>query len=123
VPHLEVLGARPERPGVGVVGRVDCGLCGDNVCDPSENQTSCASDCTPVCGNGVVQGTEQCEAGVPLGASCTSLGFDGGTLACNAPTCTYNTSGCFDVSCKPRFSRCTQGSECCSGDCRFRRCR
>ena len=92
----------------------DCGLCGDNVCDPSENQTSCASDCTPVCGNGVVQGTEQCEAGVPLGASCTSLGFDAGTLACNASTCTYNTSGCFDVSCKPRFSRCTQGSECCS---------
>jgi hypothetical protein len=101
----------------------DCGYCGDNICDASENQSSCAADCTPVCGNGVVQGTEQCEAGAPLGASCTSLGFDGGTLACNASTCTFNTSGCFDVSCKSRFSRCSKDGECCSGDCRFRRCR
>jgi len=100
----------------------DCGTCGDGVCDPSENQTSCAADCTPVCGNGVVQGTEQCEAGAPLGASCTSLGFDGGTLACNASTCTFNTSGCFENTCKPRFSRCSKSNECCSGNCRFRRC-
>jgi hypothetical protein len=101
----------------------DCGFCGDDLCDPSENQTSCAADCTPVCGDGVVQGAEQCEAGVPLGASCTSLGFDAGTLACNSSTCTYNTSGCFDISCKPRSSRCSKNSECCSGNCRFGRCR
>jgi formylglycine-generating enzyme required for sulfatase activity len=99
----------------------DCGFCGDDVCDPSENQSSCAADCTPVCGNGVVDGTEQCEAGAPLGASCTSLGFGGGTLTCNVSTCTYNTSGC--VSCKPRFASCTQNGQCCSGSCRFRRCR
>jgi formylglycine-generating enzyme required for sulfatase activity len=101
----------------------DCGFCGDDVCDPSESQASCAADCVPVCGDGVVQGTEQCEAGVPLAASCTSLGFDGGTLACNASTCTFNTSGCFDVPCKPRLFRCAKNSECCSGNCRFGRCR
>jgi formylglycine-generating enzyme required for sulfatase activity len=100
----------------------DCGTCGDGVCDASESQTSCAADCTPVCGNGVVQAGEQCEAGVALGASCTSLGFDGGTLACNASTCTFNTSGCFENTCKARFSRCSKNNECCSGNCRFRRC-
>jgi formylglycine-generating enzyme required for sulfatase activity len=101
----------------------DCGFCGDDVCDPSENRTSCAADCTPACGDGVVEGTEQCEAGVPLAASCTSLGFDAGTLACNSSTCVYDASGCFDVSCKPRSSRCSKDGECCSGDCRLRRCR
>jgi formylglycine-generating enzyme required for sulfatase activity len=99
----------------------DCGFCGDDVCDPSETQASCAADCTPVCGDGVVQGAEQCEAGKPLGASCTSLGFAGGTLACYGSTCTYNTSGC--TSCKPRSARCSRGSECCSGSCRLGRCR
>jgi formylglycine-generating enzyme required for sulfatase activity len=99
----------------------DCGFCGDDVCDPSESQTSCAADCTPVCGDGVVEGTEQCEAGVPLGASCTSLGFGGGTLTCTASACQYNTSGC--VSCKPKLSSCSKNSQCCSGSCRFGRCR
>jgi formylglycine-generating enzyme required for sulfatase activity len=99
----------------------DCGFCGDHVCDPSESLTSCALDCTAVCGNRVVEGTEQCEAGVALGASCTSLGFGGGTLACNASTCRYDTSGC--ASCKPRLSSCSRNSQCCSGSCRFGRCR
>jgi hypothetical protein len=101
----------------------DCGFCGDDVCDPSEGEATCAADCAPVCGDGVVQGDEQCEAGVPLAASCTSLGFDAGTLACSSSTCRYDASGCFDVSCKPRSSRCSRDNECCSGDCRFRRCR
>ena len=101
----------------------DCGSCGDDVCDPSESQASCAEDCTPVCGDGVVEGTEQCEAGVPPAASCTSLGFDAGILACRSSTCLYDTSGCFDISCKPRLSRCSRDGECCSGDCRSRRCR
>ncbi len=52
-----------------------------------------------------------------------SNGLGAGTLACNASTCRYNTSGCFDVSCKPKSSRCSNNSECCSGNCRFGRCR
>ena len=103
----------------------DCpNVCGDGLCTGSENGASCPRDCVPVCGNRVVEGSEQCEAGVRLSATCVSLGFDGGTLACNAPACTFNTTGCFDVTCKPRFSRCVQDSECCSGDCGLlRRCR
>jgi formylglycine-generating enzyme required for sulfatase activity len=101
----------------------DCGACGDGVCDPTEDQTTCAADCTPVCGDGVVEGDEQCEAGAPLGASCATFGFDAGTLRCTAATCRYDTTGCFDRSCQPRLARCSRDSECCSGDCRSKRCR
>ena len=87
--------------------------CGNLICESTEDPVSCPNDCPEICGDGLCSGIEDA-------LSCSG---DAGTLACNASTCTYNTSGCFDVSCKPRFSRCTQGSECCSGDCRFRRCR
>ena len=102
----------------------DCpDICGDGLCSGLEDALSCPADCPPVCGDGVVQGAEQCEAGVPLGASCTSLGFAGGTLVCTASTCRYDTSGCFNVSCKPKSSRCSKNSDCCSGNCRSGRCK
>jgi len=45
------------------------------------------------CGNGVLDPGEQCD-GVNLGgATCTSQGFAGGSLACS-PTCTFSTSQC-----------------------------
>jgi hypothetical protein len=99
----------------------DCGFCGDDICELSESVTSCPADCALVCGNGVVEAPEQCEWGVALGASCQSLGFVGGSLSCNTSTCLFNTSGCFN--CKPRFSSCSKNSDCCSGNCRSRRCR
>ena len=102
---------------------MDCGFCGDDVCDPSENQSTCAPDCAPVCGDGVVEFPEKCEAGVPLGATCQSLGFDGGALACNAPTCTYNTSACTENSCLPILARCSNDTQCCSDKCHRGRCR
>jgi hypothetical protein len=76
-----------------------------------------------VCGKRVVEGTEQCEAGVRPSATCASLGFDAGTLACQTSTCTFDTTGCFDITCKPRQSRCAKDNECCSGACRLKRCR
>jgi formylglycine-generating enzyme len=99
----------------------DCGFCGDDICELSESVASCPADCSPVCGNGVLEGTEQCEWGVALGASCTSLGFAGGSLSCNTSTCLFNTSGCFN--CKPKFASCTKNSVCCSGSCKLGRCR
>jgi hypothetical protein len=101
----------------------DCGFCGDDVCDPSENASTCAVDCGPVCGDAIVEGTEQCEAGVPLADSCTSLGFRGGTLACHTSTCLYNTSTCTSTSCLRWMARCSNDAQCCSGDCRSGRCR
>jgi sulfatase modifying factor 1 len=100
----------------------DCGVCGDDFCDPSENEATCEADCAPFCGDGVVQAGEQCEVGVPLGASCTSLGFGGGTLTCSAATCAYNTSGCTSAACQPHWARCSTSAECCSGTCWLRRC-
>ena len=76
-----------------------------------------------VCGDGIVEGPEECEAGVPLADTGTSLGFDGGTLACNASTCIYDTSGCTGGSCLPAKAVCSVGSDCCSGNCKRGECK
>lgn len=47
----------------------------------------------PVCGNGVLETGEQCDGSNLGGQTCTSLGYSGGTLSCNA-NCTFNTSAC-----------------------------
>lgn len=46
-----------------------------------------------MCGNGIKEGSEQCDGNDLGGASCTSLGYKGGTLLCS-PSCEFNTSGC-----------------------------
>ncbi|MBI2100713.1 MAG: right-handed parallel beta-helix repeat-containing protein [Candidatus Vogelbacteria bacterium] len=46
-----------------------------------------------VCGNGVIEGTEQCDGTALGGQTCVTRGFTGGTLSCTA-TCTFNTSQC-----------------------------
>lgn len=48
---------------------------------------------TPVCGNGKVEGSEQCEANDLHGATCTSLMMGVGVLSCSK-TCTYDASMC-----------------------------
>ncbi|MEK9809477.1 MAG: SGNH/GDSL hydrolase family protein [Candidatus Nanopelagicales bacterium] len=48
----------------------------------------------PVCGNGVIEGSEVCDSGDLNGETCASQGAYTGTLACNE-TCTgYDTSSC-----------------------------
>src|SRR5438093_13459860 len=64
---------------------------------------ACAGDCTysfsactgtaPSCGDGVLEGFEQCEAANLGGATCSAVGFGGGTLACTG-NCAFDTSGC-----------------------------
>ncbi len=53
------------------------------------------SECTgeAECGNGVWEYPEECDGDELRGATCESLGYSGGTLACSAE-CTYDTSGC-----------------------------
>jgi hypothetical protein len=50
---------------------------------------------TPVeCGNGVIDGSDQCEGADLGGATCQGLGYTlGGTLGCTAG-CAFDTSGC-----------------------------
>lgn len=47
----------------------------------------------PVCGNGVVDGSEQCDGTDLGGADCTTFGFSTGTLVCDT-SCLYNVSSC-----------------------------
>ena len=88
------------------MGNCTGGKPSDRVCDPVP----------AVCGDGVVEGDEQCEAGVPLADTCQTLGFTGGTLACGSG-CNYDTSGCTGGSCGAFKDSCTLDTDCCSLRC------
>ncbi|MFV8756426.1 hypothetical protein ACNOYE_38250 [Nannocystaceae bacterium ST9] len=97
--------------------------CGDGMIDPGEDcdgvdlggatcvdqgfdqgALGCNDDCTfdvtacetieEFCGDGIINGAEQCEANMLGNATCVSTGFVFGTLGCNAGTCMFDTSGC-----------------------------
>lgn len=77
----------------------DLGTCRTDLSATNADLAACLA--TPVCGNGVLETGEHCEAGTLDGQTCVTQGFAGGTLAC-APGCTFDTSGChasrFDAS-------------------------
>lgn len=56
--------------------------------------------CTPLasCGNGVKEGSEQCDGAQLGGQTCVGLGFDGGSLVCS-PACTFDTGSCTALDC------------------------
>ena len=68
----------------------------------------------PVCGNGIVEGTEQCDGTGLNSQTCQTQGFTGGTLNCNND-CTFNTGAC--TSCTPNCTGKTCGSDGCGGSC------
>ncbi|MGC4119622.1 MAG: proprotein convertase P-domain-containing protein [Myxococcales bacterium] len=87
----------------------DTGIAG--VCDYCDDPGSCSTAACPgtidtadnsscvaaaVCGNHTVETGEACDGSIPAGTDCTTIGagFTGGTLACSATTCQYDTSGC-----------------------------
>lgn len=113
IPDGGGLGCDSSTPCCSGLGNCTGGRPADRVCASSPG----------VCGDGVVEGDEECEAGVPLADTCTSIGFDGGTLACNTSTCIYDTTGCTGGSCLPSKSACTDNIECCSGNCRNGECK
>ncbi|MDG2305486.1 MAG: hypothetical protein P8R42_12730 [Candidatus Binatia bacterium] len=45
------------------------------------------------CGNGAIDGVEQCDGAQLNGQSCQNRGFDGGTLRCNN-VCSFDEGGC-----------------------------
>lgn len=47
----------------------------------------------PVCGNGIVEGDEECDGNALNSKSCSTQGFSGGSLSC-APSCEFVTSSC-----------------------------
>ncbi|MCA9552008.1 MAG: hypothetical protein KC933_18355 [Myxococcales bacterium] len=104
----------------------DCGMCGNGVIDGNElcdqrafadgkftcesygflaGELNCKTDCTPnfasctfsVCGDGTIEGPEQCE-GTNFGAdSCEARGFAGGNLTCNG--CVTSEASCIAPGC------------------------
>ncbi len=62
----------------------------------TQNCTLAPSSCVGTCGDGVVNGNEDCEGDVvPDGHTCLTEGFyGGGPLTCDALHCTFNTSAC-----------------------------
>ena len=60
--------------------------------------TGCTGTTSAVCGDGLITGSEDCDGTSLGGYTCTSLGYSGGTLACNSTTCAFNTSGCTGTS-------------------------
>jgi hypothetical protein len=67
---------------------------------------SCLADCSgfddsscydPVCGDGVIEGSENCEPDVALADDCIDLGFNEGVLSCYR--CRYDDSECIMWEC------------------------
>nr|MDQ3036690.1 hypothetical protein [Myxococcota bacterium] len=62
---------------------------------------SCSATCAIVetmctdCGDGMAEGTEECDGADLSGESCTTVpgGFSGGTLSCSA-ACGFDTAAC-----------------------------
>ena len=50
------------------------------------------SGCSETCGDGVINGMEQCDGADLNGTTCSSLNYYGGELACSS-LCTFDTSG------------------------------
>jgi len=48
---------------------------------------------TATCGDGVINGLDQCDGSQLGGYTCVGLNYTGGTLSCNT-NCTFNTSSC-----------------------------
>lgn len=85
------VGDPDTEPGCGN-GLVEAG----ETCDAGGESATCDADCTDVvCGDSSVNSAadEACEETDLAGATCRSLGFDGGTLACSAD-CVYDVTDC-----------------------------
>lgn len=120
---------------------VGCGdgiLNGDEVCDGADVGTAdcegqglteglllCNDDCSgfdtsqcgpePFCGDGQIDGDEQCD-GADLGAgTCVNQGFISGDIAC-AADCTYDTTTCSNV-CLNEGEICNGPNDCCNTGC------
>lgn len=79
-------------------------------CSSPQACTFNATGCT-YCGDGIRNGTEECEGGDLGGQTCLSKGFDGGNLGCNAG-CMVDTTNCESITCGD--GQCQQSEDSCS---------
>lgn len=114
----------------GAVGvRCDYTGCGPNCCAYS---CSCDLSCTDfispsyacrylipsgcLCGNGAIDPGEQCDDPDYGGATCVTLGYDGGTLGCTGG-CLFDTSECFIIECGDDLCQAPEDCDTCPADC------
>ena len=78
--------------------------CYDNNC--TIDISDCSGSVSVVCGDDIIEGSEQCEPGPPLDLNdenCISLGYKGGVLNCYSEMlvngCKFNTSACTSGDC------------------------
>ncbi|HEU4579981.1 MAG TPA: hypothetical protein VFS67_17095 [Polyangiaceae bacterium] len=78
--------------------------CGDGICSAAagESTTNCLADCGSRCGDGVANGTEQCDGSDLKGAACAE-GETGGVSCSNSCTLVRN---CQAIICTPNAVRC-----------------
>ncbi len=82
----------------------------DGCCAPGCDNTN-DSDCTPVCGNSVVEATELCDGDCPTLADCDDVD------ACTADGLTGDASDC-DAQCQNTpITACVDGDGCCAPSC------
>ncbi|MFT4703926.1 MAG: hypothetical protein ACI81R_001621 [Bradymonadia bacterium] len=87
---------------------------GELACDNTTcgyNTAACIGDAPPICGDRELEGDEECDGALFGDATCESLGFDAGDLACSNE-CLYVVNGCTTFECGNNI---TEGDETCDG--------
>lgn len=108
--------------GLGCTASTNC-CSGVGNCTGGKPSNRVCAPAAAVCGDGVIEGSEECEQGLPLADSCTSLGFSGGSLACGS-SCQYDTSACTGAPvCGGNKEACSVNSDCCSLNCKNGTCK
>lgn len=86
----------------------------DSGCQLSNCYKTNACTYEVVCGNGIKEGTEQCDGSLE-GKTCIDFGYGGGSLRCT--NCMFDTSGCTPLNCIDLGGRCMVGSGGCIAYC------
>ncbi len=88
----------PEGSSSGVDPDTSAGPSSTTVDPDSSSSTDPGESTGDPCGDGGIDGDEECDGAELVGRSCESLGFPGGLLTCT-PECTLDTSECLPSVC------------------------
>lgn len=100
---LDTMSGSPQQCNV-VCAHAPISACnGNDGCCPANCTANNDSNCSQVCGNNVVEGSEQCD-GSQIPNSCLTYGFTTGQLSCSASCSTDTSTCCPEGGCSPDVS-------------------